>query len=350
VQRLLIIILIVVVFLAFMVTYTVRFTEKAVVTTFGRADEKSVITTPGLRFKVPYIQQVTKYDARARYLESNQETQMTADDSPILVTAYVTWRVEDPLKFFRKFSAAGETPKDHYKEAEKVLKSKLRSAMGEVSRYRFGELFSSEDKGSKLSDLEKRLLDNVDQASTSDGALSDYGIKAMSVGITRLGLPQNATRDVFARMNAERKKIADKAIAEGKARAEALRSGADSEAKKIRSFADRLADRIRNQGDVEAAEWVKKLDADPKLAVFIQNIDLMKKAIGGRTTLVLPTSLPGLGLFRPDAMKNVKAGEVPAVELEGMNRPAAKPAAAVPDASKPAGPEIANTPAQGGQR
>lgn len=310
-QRLIIIVLIGVVFLAFMATYTVRFTEKAVVTTFGRADEQSVITTPGLRFKFPYVQQVTKYDARARYMESNQETQQTADDSPILVTAYMTWRVEDPLKFFRKFSGQGESVKDHYRQAESILKSKLRSAMGEVSRYRFGELLAADDKASRLSELEKKILENIEQTAGTEGALSELGIKALSVGITRLGLPQNATRDVFARMNAERKKIADTAIQQGEAQANALRSGAESDAKKIQSFADRLAENIRNQGDLEAAAWVKKLDADPRLAVFIENIRFMREAISGRTTLVLPTSMPGMELFRPDALKDLKSGQIP---------------------------------------
>ncbi len=310
-QRLIIIVLIAVIFLAFMATYTVRFTEKAVVTTFGRADESSVIRTPGLRFKFPYVQQVTKYDARARYLESNQETQQTADDSPILVTAYMTWRVDEPLKFFRKFSASGESPKDHYREAEKILKSKLRSALGEVSRYRFGELLAADEKGSRLSELEKKVLDNLKQSAGNEGALSEYGVEALHVGITRLGLPQNATREVFVRMNAERKKIADTAIQQGEAQANALRSGAEADAKKIQSFANRLADSIRSQGDLEAAAWVKKLDADPRLAVFIETIDFMKKAISGRTTLVLPTSLPGMELFRPDALKGIRSGEVP---------------------------------------
>lgn len=313
-QRLIIIILIVVVFLAFMATYTVRFTEKAVVTTFGSADERSVIDgkkEPGLRFKFPYVQQVTKYDARARYLESNQETQQTADDSPILVTAYMTWQVQDPLKFFRKFSASGESPKDHYKEAEKILKSKLRSALGEVSRYRFGELLAADEKGSRLSELERKVLENLRQSSGNEGSLAEYGVEAMHVGITRLGLPQNATREVFVRMNAERKKIADTAIQQGEAQANALRSGAEADAKKIQSFANRLADSIRSQGDLEAAAWVKKLDADPRLAVFIETIEFMKKAISSRTTLVLPTTMPGMELFRPDALKGVRPGDVP---------------------------------------
>jgi len=339
VQRLAIIILIVVVFAAFMVTYTVRFTEKAVVTTFGKADQTSVITTPGLRFKIPYIQQVTKYDARARYLETNQETHQTADESPILVTAYMTWKVEDPLRFFRSFSASGDSPRDHYSEAEKILKTKLRSALGEVSRYRFGELFSTDDKGSKLGELEKKVLANLEQTADKEAALGDFGVRAISVGITKMGLPQDATRAVFVRMNAERGKIANEAIVQGQAQASALRNGAESDAKKITAFADRLAQGIRDRGRIEAADWLKKLDADPRLAVFIENMEFIKSLNSGRTTLVVPTSMPGFGLLRPDAMKNVQSGDIPMPNFgdtgpEGLPAKDAVKKAAVPAAGE----------------
>ncbi len=336
-QRLLIIALIVVVFVGFMVTYTVRFTEKAVVTTFGRADERSVKTEPGLRFKIPYIQQVTKYDSRARYLETNQETQQTADDSQILVTAYMTWQVDDPLKFFKKFSAAGDSEKDHYRAAENTLKTKLRSAMGEVSRFQFGQLLSPDEKASKLSELEANILRNMEQTAGNEGALSDLGIKAKSVGISRIGLPQNTTRAVFARMNEERKKIADQAISQGQAEADSLRSSAEADKRKIESFADRLSLDIRRQGEIEAAEWIKQMRSNPQLAVFLRNMEFLRNAQGTTTTLVLPTSLPGFEFFSPGALKDLKAGQIPGPNFKAMEKSAAEMVPSDPaPAKKPA--------------
>lgn len=317
-QRFLIIALIVIAFAGFMVTYTVRFTEKAVVTTFGRADENSVKLEPGLRFKVPYIQQVTKYDSRSRYLETNQETQQTADDSQILIAAYMTWQVEDPLKFFKKFSAAGDSEREHYLSAEKTLKTKLRSAMGEVSRFRFGQLLSPDEKQSKLNELEDNIRRNVEQASQADSSIVDLGVKITSVGITRIGLPQKTTQAVFERMNEERKKIADQAISQGQAEANTLRSSAQNDKKKIESFADRLALSIRRQGVSEATEWIKQMRENPQLAVFILNMEFMRRAAGSQTTLVLPTSMPGMGLFRPDALRGLKAGQVPAPDFSNL--------------------------------
>jgi membrane protease subunit HflC len=329
-----------------------------VVTTFGRAqsgpeqaggaggtggagprhNSGSVKFEPGLYFKIPYIQQVTKYDSRARYMETPQETQQTADNSPLLVTAYMTWRVDDPLKFFKAFSASGDASKDHYEAAEKSLLIRLRSAMGEVSRYRFGELLSPDEKASKLSELEKNVKANLEQTGTRESAISDFGVKVLSVGITRIGLPQNPTRAVFERMSQERKKIADKAINQGQAEADSLRSSADSDAKKIVSFADRLARDIRKQGEIEASEWIKQMRSNPQLAVFIQQMEFMKRANGVSTTLVLPTSMPGFEVFKMDALKNLKAGQIPGPDLSALDKLAAPPAPA--GAAAPTNPPV----------
>src|SRR5690606_20999291 len=100
-------------------TYTVRFTEVAVKTTFGKAGPNSIKTTPGLYFKLPYpIQQVTKYDSRTRLVTGQSETQQTADDFQIIMEGFLTYKVSDPLEFFRSFSSAGERAADHFARAE----------------------------------------------------------------------------------------------------------------------------------------------------------------------------------------------------------------------------------------
>ena len=93
--------------IAFSATYTVRFTEIGVKTTFGSANESSIVNEPGLHFKAPYpFQSVTKYDKRIRLVQTRSETVQTADDFQIIVESYLFYRVSDPLKFFRSFSNA----------------------------------------------------------------------------------------------------------------------------------------------------------------------------------------------------------------------------------------------------
>lgn len=318
-QRLIIIGAIVLVFLAFLTTFTVRFNERAVVTTLGKAGEGSVISKPGLNFKwPPPLQDVVKYDARVRFIQADQETQQTLDKSQVLVTAYLTWRVEDPLKFYQNFSGnSGENERAHYREAEKILKGKLRSSMNAVSKYRFDELFTSDPSGSKIAALEAEILSQVTSGGATPGSgMASSGIKAVSVGIVGLALPTGTTKDVFERMKSARLKVSNDAISQGKSMADTIKSGADADVKKITSFAEQLATRIRNQGDVEAAKFLEQLRDDPKLAVFLENMRFLRQAMGSQTTLVLPTSMPGLELFRPDASKNFRAGEVPSPNFD----------------------------------
>lgn len=317
--RLIIIAVVVAVFTLFLTTFTVRFNERAVKTTFGKASEDSVYTEPGLRFKwPPPIQEVTKYDDRTRFLQVNQETYPTAEASQVLVTLFVTWRVDDPLKFYRRFSNAGDREQDHYRVAEQILEAKLRSAGTAVSRYRLTDLVSPTEAGSKIAALENDILQSL---SGGDGAgeLADAGIKPVAVGVSGLGLPQQTTTEVFNAMKQSRLKVANDAITKGSSLAKTIRSSAESDAKKIESFAEQLATRIRNQGDLEAAQYLAKLREDPKLAVFIENMNFMREAFGKSTTLVLPTSLPGLGFLSPDASKSFNSGSIPNTGLERLD-------------------------------
>lgn len=325
-RRLIIIATILAVFILFLTTFTVRFNERAVVTTFGKASESSVYTNPGLVFKLPPpIQEVTKYDARVRFLQIDQETKQTAENAQVLVTAFLTWRVDDPLKFYRRFSNAGDNERDHYKLAQDILKTQLRNAASAVSNYKITDLVSADASGSKIAKLEEDILKALTTAG-SGSVLAECGVKAEAVGISGLGLPQETTKEVFERMKSARLKIANEAVAQGKALGETIRTSAESDAKKIESFAQQLATRVRNQGDIEAAQFLAKLSDDPKLAVFLENMKFMRESFGRSTTLVLPTSMPGMELFRIDSSKSFKAGQVPGTGLDRLEgTPAAKP-------------------------
>ena len=223
-QRYLIVGLIVLIVAAYMATYTVRFTETAIVTTFGKAGEGSVKDDPRLKFKVPYVQQVTKYDRRARFLESTPEAKPTADLRPVVVTAFLTWKVADALKFYQSFSAGGERAEDHYRQAEQYLRGQIRAAMSEVSTVRMDEILSATPGGSRIAQLEERMLASLRKT------LEAQGIHAESVGIDSIELPESVTQAVFDRMKATQEKRAKELISEGESQASTIKSGAESDA------------------------------------------------------------------------------------------------------------------------
>lgn len=297
----------------FACTYTVRFTETAVKTTFGAAGESSIKTEPGLYRKAPYpFQSVTKYDRRVRLVTTRSESQQTADDFQIVVQAYMTYRVADPLKFFRRFSSAGDRSQDHYRKAEDdVLRDRLRAQLGETSRYRMDQLFTPERGASKLPELEGRILDQLRTGGEGGLSLDEYGIEVVTVGIDRVVLPEETTGKVMDRMGANRDRLAERYESEGDSRATSIRAKADSDAEKIRAFAKRRAAEIEARGYEEAAPFLARQAQDEELAVFLRQIDFMKNAMAKRFTLVLSTSDFGLGLFSPEAARTLRAGELP---------------------------------------
>jgi modulator of FtsH protease HflC len=323
-QRLLIIVLVVFVVLAFMTTYTVKFTETAVVTTFGNAGQDSVITEPGLRFKIPYVQTVTKYDRRAKFLENRMETQQTADQRQVVVTTYMTWRVADPLKFFQKFGGSGDREADHYKAAEGTLHSQLRAAMSALSRYRLDELLGT--KESKLARLEKDMMDTLMRTDGGNGtaALSDYGIEPVTVAISAISFPQATSKAVFERMIASRTTVANEAIAQGSSRAETIRKRAEADAQRITAFAERLAGDIRSKGVAEAAQYTRQMASQPQLAVFLKQMEFLREAYAKQATLVFSTGMPGLDIFRPDFITRLGNGKSVPLDVESLG--AAEPA------------------------
>jgi len=299
---------------AFMCTFTVRFTETAVLTTFGKAGTDAIKSAPGLYFKVPYpIQNYVKYDTRVRFLQARSETQQTADNRQIIIESFATWRVSDPLKFFQRFSNAGDRAVDHYRKAEDIIRGNLRSALGATSRFRMDELFNADSKAGKLGELEDAVKTVLTSKDSSGVSIGDYGISIVDVGVSRILLPEATTQAVNARMAANRDRLAQELTSQGESVASAIRAKAEADAQRITAFAERRAQEIRTRGDLEAAEFLKQMDSNPELAVYLNNINFMKDALSKRATLVLPTGFPGMGLFKPDALDNLKAGQVPKV-------------------------------------
>lgn len=297
---------------AFSATYTVRFTESAVKTTFGKAGENSIITEPGFKLKWPFpIQSVTKYDTRTRIVQARSETQQTADDFQVIVEAFLTYQVVDPLKFFRSFSNAGDRPIDHYIKAENsVLQDLLRSSLGETSKFAITDLYSPVSGDSALPELESRVLALLTQGGDGGNALADYGITITFVGIDRIVLPEDATDAVITRMGANRDRLAERYESEGRSQARAIEAKAISDADKIRAFAQRRADEILAKGEAEAAPYLAQQNINPELAVFIQNIRLMRESMAKKFTLIFSTSDYGMQLFDPNILQKSQ-GELP---------------------------------------
>ncbi len=307
--QLIVAVVILVVLAAFMCTYSVRFTERAVVTTLGKATKDSVKVEPGLYLKAPPpFQSVTKYDSRVRIFTLKVETQQTADSRQVAVEAFCTWRVADPLKFFQNFSGSRERSEEHYARAESVLKANLRSAVGVVSTYSMEDLFTADAGKSKLPALEAQMLAALQDAkgntggAAGTGRLADYGIEAVDVGLTRILLPEEVTKAVFDRMKSGRERIARETESRGQSEAQAIRDRANADSKRIKAFADGFAQSIRDQGDREATQYLAKMNENQELAVFLEKVKFLREVQPRTATLIFSTNMPGMDLLSPDTL------------------------------------------------
>ena len=334
--------------LARAVTYTVRFTEKAVLTTFGSAGESAKNIQPGLHFKWPDpIQSVTKYDTRKRFVQTRSETQQTADSRQLIVEGYCTWKVSDPLEFFKRFSNAGTSARDHFDKAETVIRDNLRSALGATSNYGMDELFTAGSRTSKLPELEGRVL-----TALKGGSLDAYGIEIEEVGINRLRLPEEVTKAVMESMRSDRNRLVQTLKSRGDSQAQTITTAAEANASRIEKFAEAYAEEIRRQGEVEATRYVAQMNEAPELAIFLKQVDLMKTALAKRVTFIFTTDEAGFEGMNPRAMSSERTNGVPAVKnLSQVGNGKAPPPARPEERSPGSNPPIQQTgaPIAGGQ-
>jgi len=291
-----------VVLLLYMFLFTVRYDEVVVLTTFKEAidpvyndagelvDAGSVKRDPRLYFRWPWpVQEVHAYPTRLQVLEDQFEEFQTADGSNLIIRAYLVWRIEDPLAFFRRLQAI--------ERAETQLNALLRDTKGIMSRYRFDQLVNTDPSQLKLDEIEQQMRQEIRDRLASTG----YGIAVEQVGIRRMVLPEDVTEDVFERMKSRRQRLAEKARAEGLAQAAAIKSEANSASKRIMAFAEQRALAIRAEGDARAAQYYDVFKQDEQFAVELRRIETLK-AVLPRSTVIMPADqiVPGGGLIKPN--------------------------------------------------
>ncbi|MFN9368131.1 MAG: protease modulator HflC [Planctomycetia bacterium] len=300
--------------LSYMFLYQVRYDQVAVRTTFDRAEEGSVQSTPGLKWRLPWpIHKVTHYSKRLQLLEDTIEELQTADGKSVIVKTYLTWRIVNPLDFYRSLKDPAE--------AQRQLASKLRSIRSVISKYRLDELVNLDRDKIRLSAIEDEQKAELEQALAQSG----YGLKVESVGIYKIVLPEATTQKVFETMIKTRERLSENALQEGQAQASAIRSEAESARDRILAFAERRAQTIRSQGDREAAKEYQSFAANEEFAIFLRKVEALKKMLDHNTTFVLSAdSLGILDWFNRDPGQSAPAGSA-ATAGPAAGRPDARP-------------------------
>ena len=276
--------------------FVVDETEHAVVTQFGRP--VAVISDPGLHLKLPApIQRVTRLDKRTLFSLLQPTELLTADKKNIVVSSYVAWRISDPLKYLTTLRS-----RDF---AEARLASLVQSELGAtLGSQPFSSIVPSAEGGANLAAVE----DKVGRAA-HDVAARDFGIEVTSLGLTRLAYPAQNLQSVFARMRAERERIARGYRSEGKAEAQKIRAEADRERATLLANAEAEAAKLQGEGEAEAARiYADAYRGHEDFYRFLRTLQVYEKTLRDNTTLVLPADSPFLSLL----LSKLPAGRSPA--------------------------------------
>ena len=261
----------------FSTTYTVRFNEVAVRTTFGKTSTASVQTEPGVHFRYPlFADDVKKYDTRVQLSETPLYEVPTADGQSVMVRAFLMWQIDsDPESVLAVASSFPDYPKDVHEILTAELQTAVESGLG---NYGFDEIIGPD---SRLGAAERAIREKVAIVTET------MGVTPIAVGISRVQLPQKITKAVLNRMQATRQKLAEAERIKGKSEAVGIRSDANSVVSTLQAFAEQRAEELKGVANRKAAEYLREMNEDEELAIFLAELETLKRSLSSGTTFFL---------------------------------------------------------------
>lgn len=222
-------------FLLSSMVFTVTETERAIKFRLGEVIESEF--EPGLHFKMPFINNVKKFDSRILTLDSKPERFLTSEKKNVIVDSFVKWKIADVKTFYT--SVAGDVRQANVR-LDQIIKDAFRS---EFSKRNIKQLVSSDRNA-----IREALI-------ASAGPLAmKLGVEIIDVQVKRIDLPSDVSSSVYRRMEAERERVARGFRSQGKEAAERIRANADKQREIILANAFRDAEILRGNGDAVAAD------------------------------------------------------------------------------------------------
>ncbi len=248
--------------------FTVDMTKQAIITQFG--EYKRTIDEPGLNFKIPFIQTVHLFEKRVLVSDAPPAEYLTLDKKRLVIDSYTRWRIINPLQFYKTVrNELGALAR-----LDGIVFSELRT---ELASHNFREIIGAQ---------REPIMENVAQKASV--IVSEFGIELLDVRIKRADLPQEVQDSVYARMMAERERIAKLYRAEGEEQARIIRAEANKEKIIILADAYKVSKTLRGEGDAKATGiYAKAFEKDPEFYSFLRTLEAYEKFLVRGTTLVL---------------------------------------------------------------
>ncbi len=252
--------------------------EYKVIRQFGEVVR--IVKTPGLTYKVPFIQSVTTLPKYQMTYDVTEAEINTKDKKRMLIDNYAIWRIEDPKKMITN----ARTVEKAESRMEEFIYSVVRSELGQLN---YDEIIN--DEKSSRGSLNDRITEKVNDLLGKD----HYGIVVTDVRMKRTDLPAENEQSVFTRMISERESKAQEYLSMGDAEKNRIEADTDREVQELLSKAKAEAESIRADGEAEAARiYNEAFSKDPEFYSMFRTLESYKKTINDETVIVLPSDSP----------------------------------------------------------
>ena len=255
--------------------YVIKQTERGVLLQFGEVVNPDL--QPGLHIKIPFVNNVRKFDGRLITVDSQPERFFTQEQKALMVDSYAKFKIKDTEKFYT--ATNGEMAR-----AMGLLAQRINNGLRNQVAIRTIQEVVSGERDQLMQDLTAEL---------TVVAQESLGVEVVDVRVKQIDLPTDVSESVYQRMNAEREKEAREHRSQGQELAEGIRAAADREVTVLQANAYRDAELVRGEGDATATGvYAQAFNQDPEFYSFTRSLQAYQQSFdgGGDMLLIQPDS------------------------------------------------------------
>jgi membrane protease subunit HflC len=226
---------------------------------------------PGLHFKIPIIQDVTKFDKRIQTLDAPPEQFLTVEKKFVVVNSFAKWRISDVAQYFRSTRGNADA-------TARLLSARINAALRDEFGKRTVQEVVSGERAEIMETLAKEANDNA----------ADLGVEIVDVRIKQIDFNENISENIFERMRTERQRVAAELRAQGAEEAEKIQADADRQRIEIVSDSYRQAEQLRGEGDARAAEiYANAFEQDSDFYAFWRSLTAYRDVFSDGSSMMV---------------------------------------------------------------
>jgi len=250
--------------------YVVKENERGVLLRFGEVVNADL--SPGLHFKVPFVNNVRLFDGRILTVDSSPERFFTQEKKALIVDSFAKFRVRDTATYYK--ATNGEENR-----AAGLLAQRINDGLRNEVAIRTVQEVVSGERDELIEEITRKL---------NEVALTELGVEVIDVRVKKIDLPPDVSESVYRRMNADREKEARELRSQGQELAEGIRAAADREVTVIQANAYRESEILRGEGDAEATRiYAESFNQDPEFYAFTRSLRAYQETFSGNGDILL---------------------------------------------------------------